>query len=175
MNLTISRKKIHAIFACVIALLLLAFAFLPVTAHAQEEKNVVRVAYPIQYGLTEIDGEGNYSGYTYEYLQEIAQYTGWNVELVQFEGDINAQLSSALEAVQNGEVDLMGGTVYNEELAKTYDYPSYSYGTAYTTLNVLEENTKINETNLKTLDDIRIAVYEKATVRNGELGQCCEA
>ena len=36
-------------------------------------RQVIRVAYPDQAGLTECDGEGNYSGYTYEYLLEIAQ------------------------------------------------------------------------------------------------------
>lgn len=39
-------------------------------------ENTIRVTYSIQYGLTKIDEEGNYRGYTYEYLQEIAQYIG---------------------------------------------------------------------------------------------------
>lgn len=170
-----ARKKLHMLYTCMIAVLFLAGAFFPVIGHAQEKKNTIRVAYPIQYGLTEIDQDGNYSGYTYEYLQEIAQYTGWDLEFVQFPGGIDEQLTSALAAVESGEVDLMGGTVYNEELAQVYDYPSYNYGTAYTTLNVLEDNTKINETNLRTLDNISIAVYEKAATRNAELQQFCEA
>ena len=168
------RKKLQTVFAYVAALVFFMCVLFPAEGYAQQ-KNTIRVAYPIQYGLTEIDEEGNYSGYTYEYLQEIAQYTGWDLEFVQFKGDIDEQLMSAMAAVEAGEVDLMGGTVFNEELAKTYDYPSYGYGTAYTTLNVLEDNTKINETNLKTLDNIRIAVYEKAAKRNAELQQFCEA
>ncbi|WP_066646908.1 diguanylate cyclase [Christensenella timonensis] len=168
-------KKLHMVCACMVALLFLAGAFFPVIGHAQEKKNTIRVAYPIQHGLTELDENGNYSGYTYEYLQEIAQYTGWDLEFVQFAGEVDEQLNSALETVQSGEVDVMGGIVYNEELAKMYDYPSYNYGTGYSTLNVLEDNTKINETNLKTLDNIRIAIYEKAVTRNAELQQFCEA
>ena len=44
-----------------------------------EQRQVIRVAYPIQAGLSECDGEGGYSGYTYEYLLEIAQYTGYRM------------------------------------------------------------------------------------------------
>ena len=63
-----------------IGLLLIAAALagggsLPAAAAGQEGR-VVRVAYPIQAGLTGFDEYGNYSGYTYEYLEEIAQYTG---------------------------------------------------------------------------------------------------
>ncbi len=157
------------------ALLFLTYVFFPITAHAQQEKNTIRVAYPIQSGLTAMDEQGDYSGYTYEYLQEIAQYTGWDLEFVRFDGTLDEQLSKSLEAVRTGEVDIMGGIIHNEQLAAVYDYPSYNYGTSYTTLNVLEENTKINETNLKTLDNIRIAIYEKAVNRNAELIEFCEA
>lgn len=170
-----SEKRKKGIVAFILAAVFLCCAFLPETGYARHKKNTLRVAYPIQHGLTEIDENGNYSGYTYEYLQEIAQYTGWDLEFVQFAGEVDEQLNNALEAVQSGEVDLMGGIVYNEELAKIYDYPSYNYGTGYTTLNVLEDNTKINETNLRTLDNIRIAIYEKASTRNAELQQFCEA
>lgn len=40
---------------------------------AGQEDRVVRVAYPVQAGLTDFDEFGNYSGYTYEYLEEIAR------------------------------------------------------------------------------------------------------
>lgn len=49
----------------------------------------VKVAYPIQSGLTEIDEDGLYSGYTYEYLKEISRFTNWNLEFVRLEGTVN--------------------------------------------------------------------------------------
>lgn len=69
---------------------------------------VVRVAYPVQAGLTDFDEYGNYTGYTYEYLEEVAQYTGWEYEFVEVPGEIDESLSALLEMLQNGEVDLMG-------------------------------------------------------------------
>ena len=38
---------------------------------ASDEMTTVRVGFPIQAGITEIDANGNYTGYTYDYLMEI--------------------------------------------------------------------------------------------------------
>lgn len=103
---------------------------------ADKNRPVIRVAYPIQPGLTERDEDGHYSGYTYEYLMEIAQYAGWHYEFVSVDGDINEQLSTLMGMLQNGEVDLMGGMVYNDALGEIYDYPSINYGTSCYTLSV---------------------------------------
>ncbi len=82
------------------------------------DNRTIRIAYPIQKGLTEIDEQGNYYGYTYEYLLEIAQYTGWNYEFVQVPGDINESITKLMKMLENGEIDIMGGTLYNESLQK---------------------------------------------------------
>ena len=82
------------------------------SVHAIGNKKVIRVGYPIQPGFTEIDRNGNYSGYTYDYLQELAQYAGWEYEFVRISGDINDAISKTMEMLENGELDLMGGTVY---------------------------------------------------------------
>ncbi|MEF9974057.1 MAG: hypothetical protein RR893_09040, partial [Clostridia bacterium] len=41
------------------------------------QNRTLRVAFPIQKGLSELTEDGRYTGYIYEYLEEIAQYTGW--------------------------------------------------------------------------------------------------
>ena len=128
----------------------------------------------MQTGLTEIDENGNYSGYTYEYLQEMAQYNGWNFEFVTVEGTLDEQLTKLLDMLGKGEIDIMGGIVYSDELAQVYDYPGYSYGTAYSTLNVLQENTKINEANYQSIKDLKIALLSKAKNNNAALEQFCE-
>lgn len=73
---------------------------------------MIRVGYPIQLGMTEVDEQGNYSGYTYEYLEEIAQYTGWDYEFVQVEGDLNESLVTLMDMLEKGDIDLMGGMLY---------------------------------------------------------------
>ena len=90
-------------------------------------KTKVKVAYPIQDGLTEISENGVFSGYTYDYLKELERFTDFEFEFVTLEGDVNDQLVAALEKVKNGELDLMGAIIYDESLASTYDYTSPQY------------------------------------------------
>lgn len=161
---------------CLLGMLLvflLSLCRLP--AAAQEEGDTtLRVAFPIQKGLTELDGQGRHTGYTYEFLEEIAQYTGWDYEFVELEGGENETLSEMLDMLQRGELDLMGGMTYNEQLGEIYDYAGYSYGTAYTTLKVLSTNAAVNETNFQSLKNMRIAVYKSAETRIASLLRFCE-
>ena len=115
---------------CLAAIIILILAaLLPARSlEAKEDRPVVRVGYPIQQGLTEIDENGNYTGYIYDYLQEIAQYTGWDYEFVRAEGDINESLMTLMEMLENGEIDIMGGMLYNSRMEEMYDYASNSCG-----------------------------------------------
>lgn len=134
----------------------------------------VRVAYPIQNGLTEVDEDGHYSGYTFEYLQEIAQYTGWNYEFVQIPGDMDESLNTLMDMLESGEVDLMGGTLYSEALAETYSYSGYSYGTVYTVLQSLMEDTRDMVVDSQTQQTMRIAVPKSSKYRLQEMTEYCE-
>lgn len=141
---------------------------------AGEEARIIRVGFPQQEGISEIDENGSYSGYNYEYLEEIAQYTGWEYEFVQLDGDINDVLTQMYDMLQNGELDLMGNTVYSEEMAKIYDYSGQSYGTAYTVLSVLYENTALSQDNYQDMQGIRVAIISGAKTRKAELDQFCK-
>lgn len=132
------RSKIQAVCLLLVLLLQLWGGLFPVMA-SPEESRTIRVAYPIQKNITDVDENGKYFGYTYEYLEEIAQYTGWNYEFVQIPGSVDEQLSTLMKMVQGGEVDLMGAMLYSEDLGKQFDYSGYSYGTSETVLQVLNE------------------------------------
>ena len=145
----------------VLASLLMAFLFLFSAVPAQgagETGRTIRVAYPYQAGLTEVDVQGNYSGYTYEYLQEIAQYTGWSYEFVEVPGTPDESLTQLMEMLENGEVDLMGGMLYSASMAELYDYSGYSYGVVETVLQVLQEDTRDLVVDSQTQQTFRVAV-----------------
>lgn len=137
---------------------------------AEEKGKTIRVAYPIQEGLTMVDEDGSYSGYTYEYLMEIAQYTGWNYDFVQIEGGIDEQLSVMMEMLKEGELDLMGGMYLDESTAEIYSYPGYSYGTNYVGIFV-PGNSEITETNVYSKTNIRVGVYSKKGEKSAKLEQ----
>lgn len=155
------------------ALLTAIFCLTLVPARAAEGGVTLKVGFPIQAGLTERDGDGNPTGYTYEYLQEVAQYTGWNYEFITPEGTPNESISTCIEMLESGELDLMGGLLYDEQLAETCSYPAYSYGNANTILAVPDEGGAINESNFFQIEELRVVSLKTAKRRIEELKQFC--
>lgn len=133
--------------------LLLAAAARPVKA--ENNKKTVRIAYPIQDMVTDIDENGNYTGYTHEYLQEIAKYTGWDFEYVRVPGNENEQIETLLQMLDSGEIDFMGLMLYSEQIFEAYELSDCGYGNVYTVLQVPSVVTK----------DISIDVGRKQTLR----------
>ena len=127
-------------------------------------KTKVKVAYPIQDGLTEISENGVFSGYTYDYLKELERFTDF--EFVTLEGDVNDQLVAALEKVKNGELDLMGAIIYDESLASIYDYTSTNYGMGNMALYVSANNANINETNIYSMKNLKVGVLSSSNKKN---------
>lgn len=150
------------------------FLKVPVAHAMTKEPRIVRVAFPIQTGLTQFDEYGNHSGYTYEYLEEIAQYTGWNYEFVEAPGDSNESLLTLMGMLEKGEIDLMGGMLYSAELGQQYDYASYSYGSVETVLQVLYESPQEITINSQVSQTFRIAVAGKGGQHEQELEEYCK-
>ncbi|MCQ4865907.1 transporter substrate-binding domain-containing diguanylate cyclase [Pseudoflavonifractor phocaeensis] len=169
-----NARGLARMMAAALTLLLCVALAPPGRAAAGGSGETLRVGFPIQAGLTEADGKGNLSGYTYEYLQEIAQYTGWEYEFVQMDGSLNDVLSEMLEMLERGELDLLGAMNYSDALAEIYDYPGYSYGTSYSVLAVLDES-EITESNYAIGRVLRVAVTERAAARNEQLSRFCES
>lgn len=113
-----------------LVILLLAL-LLPCSVLANNEQDTIRVGWYEFPGLQELSDEIHY-GYTYDYLTKIAEYTGWTYTFV------DAPLTECLSMLERGEIDLVGGLVYNEQRDKIFDYPReemiHSYHALFTTL-----------------------------------------
>lgn len=158
-----------AAFVAALLFLLLPFLTFATAESGQEQGDVVRVGFPIQEGLTEMGPDGSYSGYTVDYLAEIAQYTDWQYEFVRVEGDVNTQIATLLAMLSRGEIDLMGAMTYSETLAEQFEYAGVSYGTASSALCVLEENVELNRTNYMSAGTLRVIVPNSSGKRSQKL------
>lgn len=138
-------------------------------------QRVVRVGYMDIPGMISRNADGSLEGYTYDYLQRIAQFTGWTYEFVKAEGETsNEQAIDLMNMLEDGRIDLESGMTYSPALDDTYEYPRNSYGTAHTSLFVPNENAGITATNLFTEGPLHIAILSSAKQRREELDYFCE-
>lgn len=163
------KKKIGVLIFVFALITLLSFDSLTI-AHA-ENKKVIRVGYPLIGNVSQKDEDGNYYGYDYEFLKQIAQYTGWEYEFVEVEGDLNTRLVTLLTMLQNGEIDLLGSMTYSDSLANVYDYASEPYGYSYEVLAVKNESNIYDQNALIARQNLRIAVHEKSASKSEKLNQ----
>lgn len=161
------------------AALLMAFVLLlpllPLTVQAEGEQQTasgqktIREAFPTQDGMSFIGHSGKVTGYNYDYLEKISEYTGWQMDYVLYSSDDgNEAVGSAIGDLQSGNVDLMGPLLKNEATEEMFEFPEHSYGTVYTTLNALTSGG-LREQNLANLDLLRVGLWEQAEVRNSEV------
>lgn len=177
----LARIALTAIVICALALAVPITYNTPAyqSAFADEVENttapkVVKVGYVNQKGLLTKNSEGMLTGYNYDYLMNIAQFTGWKYEFIEAPGETeNERLSNLLTMLDKGEVDIEGGLVYSDALAKLYEYPQNSYGTTHTSLFIPNSGASITRTDLYTRGTLRIAVPEAAKQRREELVDFC--
>lgn len=147
-----------------IMMMILGTRFIDIQA---AENKVIKVGYIPISGFTEYE-EGIYTGYAYEYLMEIAKYTGWEYEMI--EVDPNDLIYKLTE----GEIDLAPGILKNEQTEMFCDFPEESAGYTYTTLSVLKENDRISSAEYKTFNGIKVGYYENQQNRLAYFNAFCE-
>ena len=150
------------------AVVLLCFCLLSASAAAQERR-VVRVAFPEQDGMSMVTQSGKITGYNYDYLEKISEYTGWEMEYVSYgTGNYNEDVTNAISDLQEGKVDLLGPMLKSTAAEAMFEFPANSYGTVYTTLSALT-TSRLRENNIKSVKALRVGLLEKADTRNSEV------
>ena len=153
------RNQLRRVGAWTILLLFLS-AFLPaVSAAAAEEKDVLTVAFPESTGINEVYEDGTFGGCTYDWLYEIAKYTGWEYEFVT--GDADTLLAGMME----GKYDLMGGMFYYDGFEEMFNYPAYVMGANYSLLIYPQSDNSIKSFDYTTLNGKHIGVLKKAAAK----------
>lgn len=136
------------------------------TIFAKKEK--IKVGFMEQEGFSNINEDGTYSGICYEYLQLIADTCNWEYEFIV--KDINELYDMLL----NGEIDLMGGFLYDEGLVEYVNYPGYNSGVSYTTLTTYMEDDTLDSYDYSTLQGVTVGVYSNAKRARNDLEEFCK-
>ena len=88
---------------------------------ASSDSKTVTVGYYLKKDFQEGMGDDKAkTGYSYEYLQKIASYTGWRYKYVYGSWE---QLYKKLVA---GDIDMLAGVSYTEDRTKLVNYPDYA-------------------------------------------------
>lgn len=156
------RKQGGLTIVCIcfiVSLMFLEFTQNPVLVLAQEgieEKKVIRVGYMDYAGFIEQRQDGTYIGYGADYLKEICNYTGWEIEYVFDTWD------QCLKKLQRGEIDLLCTAQYTEERGKIFEYSKYPIGNETSTLYTRMENEDIFYNDYQGFQGIRIAILKES-------------
>jgi hypothetical protein len=120
MNDPIKRSFGYFIFS--FSVLFLLTSFFTIQAKPLEESKKVRVGYYVLDGYHNFDKNGNRSGYGYDYLQEIANYTGWTYEYV------GGNFNTCIQKQKNGiSITFQCPISMN---CRVFDYSAQSIGTS---------------------------------------------
>ena len=92
------------------------------------------------------------TGYSYEYLQAISDYTSWDYQYVYGDWD------ELLEMLENGEIDLMAGVSITEERKETMLFPATAMGSEKYYLCKKSNDRSIIAGDLSTLNDKKIGL-----------------
>lgn len=132
-----------------IALLtIMAWGFMePLSAQGEEK---VRFGYFDYQQVFDKNAKGVYTGYSKEYLDEIARYTGWEYEYVP------GNLTECFERLRTGEIDLLCAAQYSPERAEKYEYSKYPIGSEFASMYVLPENEDIYYEDFKAFDGLKV-------------------
>lgn len=131
---------------------MILFAFLALVGADSADATTVRVGYAEGYGLSTGPDGKTLSGYTHQYLKELARYTGWKYEFVQ------CPWSDCLDMLQKGEIDLFGPVQKSPERLEIMNYPSELQGYEYGALYGLSSNNRFYYNDFSGFDGMRVAV-----------------
>lgn len=105
------------------------FGTLQVTAN---DKEVIRVGFIEQEGFNE-NTDVHFFGYAVEYLEKIAEHTGWEYEFVY------DTLQNCITRTQTGDIDLLCMLQHMEEREEIFLYSSVEFGYEYTIVYATED------------------------------------
>ncbi len=134
---------------------LFLLACLLVPAQAAEPGKTVRIGWYADMNSTGSQGER--SGYSYEYEQMVAAYTGWTYEYVK------ADWNELLQMVQDGDIDLLSNISYTDDRAQKMLFSDLPMGEEKYYIYADLTGSDISSSHLESLEGKRIGLLFGST------------
>lgn len=121
-----------------------------------DNNRTVNVGFFYSEGYHEKDEYGNLSGYGYELIERMKQFTGWNVNYVGYD----KTWLEMLDMLNNGEIDILTDVNYSNERAKEFLFSEYDIGASSFVITKRPDDNRYETDELRTLNGARIGVLE---------------
>lgn len=154
---------------CILLTALIAAGLFPATASVAREETptVLRVGWYAIDGLHDMDTNGRASGYDFEYLKAISQYTGWEYRFV------TGSLEKCLQMLRDGDIDLLGCVEKTEERLLYFDFSEIAAGYGGSRLICRSDDDRYAYEDYHGFQGIRIGTIT-GSARNAKLLQLFE-
>ncbi|MDD6187116.1 MAG: transporter substrate-binding domain-containing protein [Oscillospiraceae bacterium] len=154
MRKNILSRLIKSVLPLVTAMMFIAVSpgYCNVYADDNEDKTVRIGWYEstlFQEGMSDSEKK---SGYCYDYIQKVEDYTGWETEYEY------GSWTELLAMLQNGEIDLMGGVSASLERKKTLLFPDFAMGNERYCIYKHSGDGSTNSGDISSLDNAKVGV-----------------
>ncbi|MGN0483796.1 MAG: transporter substrate-binding domain-containing protein [Lachnospiraceae bacterium] len=144
-------KKIFALLLAVCLCFLSPCSLVTATERNEQNIKVALLNFP---NYLEEDANGNISGYAYDYLMDIAEYTGYTYDFERM------NVAQAEKAVQEGKVDIIVGERREKEKEAYCDFSELPMGQDTTVICVRPEDNTYAFNDYKAFQNKKIAVLK---------------
>jgi len=127
-------------------------------ASAAQPPEKVRVGYFLHEGYQNKSADGIYSGYGYDYLQKISEYTGMQYEFVE------GSWAECCQWLQDGTIDMMGFMLKTREREAIYNFPDWNCGYNTTKLLVLKDDQTFAANAWSEMNGIRVGMNRGSAI-----------
>ena len=122
----------------------------------------LRVGFYAYTGYHVMDADGNRSGYSYETLQDMAEYENLDYEYLGYDCDVN----EIMDMLENGEVDIVPMLRKTPEREERFDFSAEPISNIATMLTVKAGNRSIVAGDYSTYDGMIVGVSRTGNGRN---------
>ena len=105
----------------------------------------------------ELKPDGRYSGYSFEYLYEIAKYSGWHFKFVNYDS-----FDACYEALRQGKIDILPAVFWSLERERNYLLSAAPMGSSRCTLIVRSNDRFHSYDDLGSFQNMRVGVTKGA-------------